>query len=75
MTSVNAELYHALFDRREEESRLATESEAMREYAWNVGAERPDRAWILTNYDVWVANPHYVGPIVPHPESYEAEGL
>ena len=50
---------------------LATYSDAMREYAMNVGAEQADRAWILTDYDVWVANPHYRGAPQPHPEDYE----
>lgn len=53
----------------DEEDRLATEDDAMREYAGNVGRERRDIAWILTDYDVWVANPFYNGPPQPHPES------
>lgn len=47
---------------------LATEADAMREYAENVGREQLDRAWILTDYDVWVRNPFYQGPPVRHPE-------
>jgi hypothetical protein len=41
--------------------------------AWEIGQQRKDRAWILTDRDVWHANPFYTGPRVPHPESYEAE--
>lgn len=50
------------------EERVAIEYDAMGEYAAVVGAEEPNRAWILTDYDVWVRNPHYHGPAVPHPE-------
>lgn len=54
---------------------LANECDAMREFAYNVGTydRYKDSAWILTDYDVWVPNPHYRGPAQPHPESYEAE--
>jgi hypothetical protein len=27
-----------------------------------------DRPWLLDDRDVWVANPFYSGPPVPHPE-------
>jgi hypothetical protein len=27
-----------------------------------------DRQWLLTNYDTYVKNPHYVGEDQPHPE-------
>ena len=47
---------------------LATMSDAVKEYAFNVGAENPDRAWILSSYDTWEANPFYRGLPVPHPE-------
>ena len=50
------------------EDRLATKTDACREYACNVGADHPERAWILTDYDTWERNPHYHGPAVPHPE-------
>lgn len=52
----------------EDDTPLATPQDAMREYAANVGRESPDRAWILTNYDVWERNPFYHGPAVRHPE-------
>ena len=52
----------------QEQDQLATHSDAMREYTWNVGAENPNQAWILTNYDVWMKNPYYHGPAVQHPE-------
>ena len=50
---------------------LATETEAMYEFASTVGYARRDRAGLLTDYDVWVANPAYAGPPQPHQESYE----
>jgi hypothetical protein len=61
---------------REMEANLApaaTMAEADSEYARNVGAERPEQAWILSDRDVWYANPAYTGPKVPHPEDYEPE--
>ena len=48
---------------------LATETDACREYARNVGREDQERAWILTHYDTWERNPFYSGPPVPHPEA------
>lgn len=48
---------------------FATERDAVREYAHNVGAERLDNQWILSPYDTWERNPHYFGPEQPHPES------
>jgi hypothetical protein len=39
-------------------------------YGRVVGETRAEEAWLLTNQDVWVSNPHYEGPAVPHPESY-----
>lgn len=47
---------------------LATMSDAVREYARNVGAERRDQAWIVSPYDTWERNPFYSGPPQPHPE-------
>lgn len=34
-----------------------------------VGGDVPDQAWLLHPCDAWIANPHYQGPPVPHPES------
>lgn len=48
--------------------RVATDADAMQEMAWNVGAAKADRAWLLDDRDAWVRNPHYVGPAVRHPE-------
>lgn len=36
--------------------------QAVREWAWVVGAEVPDRQWLLSDYDSWERNPHYRGP-------------
>jgi hypothetical protein len=46
----------------------ATPADACREYAANAGADQPDRPWILTDFDVWMPNPHFVGDRGPHPE-------
>jgi hypothetical protein len=51
----------------EEYDRLATPSDAIREWAWNVGSEYPDRQWLVSNYDTIEKNPHYHGPDQPHP--------
>ena len=55
-----------MYEREHDE--LATPADACREYAANVGADHPDRAWILTDFDTWERNPFYHGPAVPHPE-------
>jgi hypothetical protein len=47
----------------------ATYTEAFAEFAYNGGADHSDRAWLLHDCDVWVRNPHYRGPAVPHPEA------
>jgi len=36
--------------------------------AMQIGEENPERAWVLTDRDVWHPNPYYKGPPVPHPE-------
>ena len=43
---------------------------ACREYAHNVGRENEAAAWVLTDYDTWVRNPHYTGTDLTHPEDY-----
>ncbi len=52
----------------DDDTELATESGADREYAYNVGNEHPERPWICSDRDVWYRNPAYSGPPVPHPE-------
>jgi hypothetical protein len=47
---------------------LASESDAVREFAYNAGAAMPQREWIVTPWDTWERNPHYVGRPGPHPE-------
>jgi hypothetical protein len=62
-----------------EVSRLATEREAVAEYALNVGRESIEDAWILSPFDTWERNPFYSGPAQPHPEddrgAYGEEGV
>lgn len=41
--------------------RPATKSEACIEYARNVGAEHPEREFIITDYDTVERNPFYTG--------------
>lgn len=52
----------------------ATEAEADLEWVRNVGADHPERAWILSDRDCWYRNPAYSGPPVPHPESNWGDG-
>jgi hypothetical protein len=47
--------------------------QAEREYVDAVGADRPGEAWILSDRDVWYANPFYRGPAVPHPEDNQEQ--
>lgn len=50
----------------------ASISEAVQEWARNCGAP-PDRAWLLHDRDVWIANRAYDGPPVPHPENDDGD--
>jgi hypothetical protein len=47
--------------------------DAIRQWVWVAGADCPDCAWLLSDYDSWEANPHYVGPPQRHPEDYDAD--
>jgi len=47
---------------------VATDTDLDRADARQSGQEHPERAWVLTDRDVWHANPFYKGPAVPHPE-------
>ena len=47
----------------------ASNNEALNEWRWNAGREAKDDAWLLHPNDIWLENPHYRGPKVPHPES------
>lgn len=47
---------------------------ALAQYAGAHGADRPERAWILTPFDTWERNPSYAGPPVPHPEANIEDG-
>lgn len=53
-----------------ESDAMSTESEMDMDDAKVKGYHRPDQAWILSDRDVWYANPYYKGPPVPHPEDY-----
>lgn len=55
--------YYAALDER-----VATEGEADREFAHEVGRANPDRPWVLSDRDVWYPNPYYTGPKARHPE-------
>ena len=49
---------------------VATMSDAVNEWVWNVGHYPRFIAhqWLNHDYDVWVRNPHYTGPDQGHPE-------
>jgi hypothetical protein len=59
--------YLSIQAKEEADFTIATEAEADRFDAfW--GSDIPsDQAWVLSDRDVWYANPAYVGPAVPHP--------
>ena len=60
----------------ERDFHVATDAEWDAAGAAQIGSEDRDRAWILSDRDVWYANPYYNGPKVRHPEDddYEEEG-
>lgn len=47
---------------------MASNGEALNEYAHNAGMDNPDTAWILHDRDIWLKNPYYAGPPQLHPE-------
>lgn len=58
---------------REREDSLIMESMSEGEYMYMYEQQAANRAppteeWILTDFDTWVKNPNYRGPIGPHPE-------
>jgi len=55
-------------ENQDEVSHIATGSESLAEFANNAGMDNPDKAWLLDSRDVWVKNPYYSGPPIPHPE-------
>lgn len=66
-------MYDEHYDDRD--SCLATPDQSVAEWARNVGWYPRFRyqAWLGHDWDVWVANPHYVGFPCPHPEDDDAE--
>ena len=44
------------------------ETEAVRQYTYEVGSQLTNQAWILSPYDTWEKNPFYIGEPQPHPE-------
>ena len=56
-------------------NKMSFMQEAVREWVWNVGQDRADQQWVLSDYDTWERNPHYTGPDQGHPEDehYEDE--
>ena len=48
--------------------------QAVREWAWNVGDTVVTRQWILSDYDTWERNPHYVGPDLGYPDEEGVAG-
>jgi len=48
-------------------------SMALAQYADAHGSVDTTSAWILSPFDSWERNPHYVGPAQPHPEDDYAD--
>jgi hypothetical protein len=65
-------------DGYEDRDEMATWNDSYTEWRFNVGDMHPDKAWLLHDHDIWLRNPYYEGPPVPHPEDdpreYEADG-
>lgn len=49
------------------------QQEALAEMIQIFGGERPDRQWILSDFDTWERNPYYHGPEQQHPEDDHSE--
>lgn len=62
-----------MFIHPDDDTHLATNAEALMEFADNAGLDYPEQEWLLTDLDIWVRNTHYCGPRTPHPESYDFE--
>lgn len=45
--------------------------EADAQFAHEVGRDNSQKAWILSDRDVWYPNPFYTGPAVRHPEDFD----
>jgi hypothetical protein len=43
----------------------------IKQWAFDVGRDRPDVAWLLSPYDTWETNPFYKGEPQPNPEAYQ----
>jgi hypothetical protein len=52
----------------------SSEAEWNQAEAEEIGCHHQDRPWILTGYDVWMPNPFYKGPAIPHPEEDYPDG-
>lgn len=51
-----------------------TANELLRWEADSIGEHHPDREWVLTDYDVWMRNPHYTGVRTNgHPEDHDRD--
>jgi len=51
------------------DDRAATIAESENEWTRYAGGCDPSVAWLLSDRDVWYANPFYTGAPVPHPEA------
>lgn len=58
-------------EREEAEFRVSSEAEVDQFEARSKGELNPDQAWILSDRDVWYANPFYEGEPQPHPEDFD----
>jgi len=55
----------------EADHRVASEGEWDQAAAYEIGGQNTKSAWVLTDRDVWHANPFYQGEPQPHPEDYQ----
>lgn len=59
---------------REENATLYSYEEECSQFANWEGVDNITYAWLLTDYDTWIPNPHYIGRPEPYPyDGYETE--
>lgn len=61
-------MFPSIQEQEERDFHVSSVSECDQAYAHELGAERPEQAWILSDRDVWYRNPCYTGPAQTHPE-------
>lgn len=61
-------MFGSIQEQEERDFTISSIAECDQAYARELGARDTERAWILSDRDVWYRNPFYTGPAQPHPE-------